>query len=583
MKQFAILVGIVFFVCFARNTYAQVGYSVTGFKSEITINQDTSVRVQETIQVNFPGQKHGIYRDIPIDYNTSSGKTSIDLKINSVKNNLGREIKYSKSIVGPTVRIKIGDPKTFVTGDNTYVIDYTVRNVLERFGDYDELYWNAVGSGWDVIIPAPEVVVVSEFASIEKTTCYAGKVGKQEANCTESHSGQAASFSSLSDIFPGDDFTVVVGLNKSNQLAFPTQEQIEAERFRKNIQNFVSVVLASSPLGVFGFFWYKFGRDQRYVSKNIYYAQSNDRVMAKPVFAREHLPLSYMRVGDLTPAEAGTLIDERVDIQDISAEIMELARLGFISITREEKKHFIGKSKDFLLVKLKKDSVKLALYQSTLFEKLFIDSEEEGQARMSKLKNKFYKYLPEIRKQLYEEVTNKQLFVNNPEKVRTKWGVCLGVYLVVLGGILFLVSSNIFVSFAVFIASSVLGGLFVVVMPRRTAKGYGLYRQLKGLEDYLKRGKWRHEIAEKHLFLEEMLPMAISLGVVNELARDMKDLNVAPPSYLHGVSVANFPTFASDFKTVGASAIASPSRSGSSGFSGGSAGGGFGGGGGGSW
>ena len=92
---------------------------------------------------------------------------------------------------------------------------------------------------------------------------------------------------------------------------------------------------------------------------------------------------------------------------------------------------------------------------------------------------------------------------------------------------------------------------------------------------------------EKNLFLEEMLPLAISLGVVNKLSKDMKDLGVEPPKYFEGVVINNFSHDLNSFSSsMAANLSATPSGnsswSGGSGFSGGG-GGGFGGGGGGSW
>lgn len=80
----------------------------------------------------------------------------------------------------------------------------------------------------------------------------------------------------------------------------------------------------------------------------------------------------------------------------------------------------------------------------------------------------------------------------------------------------------------------ILSAFFAAKMPRRTAWGYSLYRQVIGLKYYVSKGKWREEIMEKNLFLEEMLPLAISLGVVNKLANDMKDLGMEPPKYFEG-------------------------------------------------
>jgi len=126
-------------------------------------------------------------------------------------------------------------------------------------------------------------------------------------------------------------------------------------------------------------------------------------------------------------------------------------------------------------------------------------------------------------------------------------------------------------------------------MPRRTAWGYSLYRQIEGLRWYINKGKWREEIAEKHLFLEEILPLAISLGVVRKLSKDMAELGVKPPDYFEGVMMSSLYTDLNSFcRDSGVILASSPSGksswSGGSGFSGGgSSGGGFGGGGGGSW
>jgi len=86
-----------------------------------------------------------------------------------------------------------------------------------------------------------------------------------------------------------------------------------------------------------------------------------------------------------------------------------------------------------------------------------------------------------------------------------------------------------------------------------------------------------------------MLPLAVTLGVVNQLSKDMAEIGIEPPAYMAGVATANLNRSLSGFNSYAASSISSTpsgksSWSGGSGFSGGgSSGGGFGGGGGGSW
>ena len=84
-----------------------------------------------------------------------------------------------------------------------------------------------------------------------------------------------------------------------------------------------------------------------------------------------------------------------------------------------------------------------------------------------------------------------------------------------------------------------------------------------------------------------MLPLAISLGVVTKLAKDMKDLGIEPPKYFQGMMISSFANDLNNFNSAALSGLTmspsgSSSWSGGSGFSGGG-GGGFGGGGGGSW
>ncbi len=90
------------------------------------------------------------------------------------------------------------------------------------------------------------------------------------------------------------------------------------------------------------------------------------------------------------------------------------------------------------------------------------------------------------------------------------------------------------------------------------------------------------------MFIEEVLPFAVSLGVVNQLAKQMEALNIKPPQYISstGLTTWNTAQFVSGFSSEVASGLSynpSSSSSGGSGFSGGSSGGGGGGGGGGSW
>jgi uncharacterized membrane protein YgcG len=213
---------------------------------------------------------------------------------------------------------------------------------------------------------------------------------------------------------------------------------------------------------------------------------------------------------------------------------------------------------------------------------------------LSAIKNHFYEGLLVFKNKLYKRMKTEELFAENPEKTRAKW---MWIYYgmgIIFAIILFFNSvGNVWGPLVVYSISVILGYIFTLSMPKRTAKGYAYFRQIEGLKFYLKKGKWRHEVAEKNLFLDEVLPLAVALGAVDSIANDMKELGIKPPSYFVGSSMASFSRDFGKFYLLSSSSLMSTpggvlsgksSWSGGSGFSGGGfSGGGFGGGGGGSW
>jgi uncharacterized membrane protein len=192
---------------------------------------------------------------------------------------------------------------------------------------------------------------------------------------------------------------------------------------------------------------------------------------------------------------------------------------------------------------------------------------------------------------MYKELNKKKISDGDWEKILSKWlglTMALNILIIVLLVWIFIKNTGNTGPMPIAILGVVVSIFLAVKMPRRTAWGYNLYQQIKGLKYYMEKGKWREEVMEKNLFLEEMLPLAISLGVVNKLAKDMKDLGLKPPEYFEGMVMSSFVHDLNNFNSVMATNLTtSPSGnsswSGGSGFSGGSSGGGFGGGGGGSW
>ena len=616
----SLILALFFLPLLSSTTYSQSNFVIEDFHSEVTIEQDTGITVKETIVVRFLIPRHGIFRDIPYIYPDGKRTIKADFKLVGVTDELGNPYKYELSTNRQMKNIKIGDPNKLVEGKQIYVVKYYMNNILQEYEDHIELYWNVTGHEWQSRIDRSSATIISPYAEIRKVDCFSGRFGSQEKYCTSEISDQVANLQSTVVMLPGGSLTVVIALDKDNQLIFPGFVETLINEMLSNLD----YVLAFVPFLTIFFIWYKRGRDKRYISDNIYYQPDDREEKAVSIFERKFLPLVYYPIDDLTPSEAGTIIDDRVDINDVISEIIELARLGYLEIQKLEKKGFFKSSDEYAFIKTAKtdtagDDIRLSSFQKYLLKEIFRkanilrsvkeadkifkgqeDKLAEARKKMSNyeyvllsgLKNHFYEGLPVFRDKLYRTLDTEEVFHGNPEKVRQVWG---GLYILIVASVgVYLIrnvsaTSNItpLILATVF---SILGIFFALSMPRRSAKGYSLKRQLEGLKWYLEKGKWRHEFAEKNLFIEEMLPFAIALGVVDKLVQDMKELGIKPPSYFAGATISSFTRDLNNFSSSTSSSLtSSPKSSGSSswsggsGFSGGSSGGGFGGGGGGSW
>lgn len=524
------------------------GYTLDSFHSTIEIEQNTKLKITETAKVTFLENRHGIYRYIPTIYRNKDKMLNAHIRAIAAMDETGR-VPFTTGQKGNDFYIKIGDANKYVAGPKTYTIIYEVSNMVARFEDHDELYWNAIGSGWDTNAGKATATVSSPFAKITKTEVFAGTFGSSERYGTSTIvNDNEAQFASRVPVGRGSDLTLVVALDKNNNLIFPTL----ASEIKDQIGLRRHYSLAFIPAIIMGLWWRKKGRD---------ITSGYDK----------YLPYVYAPIKGISPAQAGILIDQRVNISDLTAEIIELARRKYIQIKK-------WGDDDFEFVKLKEPDDKLEDYQQYLLKEL--------KPQLSKMKQKFYTQYAEYKKKVSANAQAHGWFDGSPENVRGKF---TGMVFTIAFVLIWIMGSTKLLAdgWLIFcmILSSAICWMFAAIMPRRTAEGHRLYHELTGLKYYINEGKWRMENFEKNLFIEEVLPIAIALGVVNRLTGQMKELGLQGPQY----AAAFGPNFSGwgHFNSMASTSTIAPSKSGGwsggSGFSGGSSGGGGGGGGGGSW
>jgi len=587
MKRILLVFLSIFFFCiFSRPSLALTSLpeQIDSFDSQITINQDTSLSIQERIVYQTTLDKHGIYRYLPIDYNRDGLKYQMRVDQISIKDEKGQDIPYSSIYDSKNLTLKIGDPDSTFTEEKTYLIEYRVQKALNAFETHDELYWDITGEGWQIPILKSSTQITSDFASIDQIDCFTGLLGGNDSLCQKKIVAKnQAEFSYDQQIDYGQNFTVVLALDKDNQLVFPSK-----------FDNFMSwlwynwvVFLIPLPIVIIFYWWWKKGRDFEFLSANVFELDPKKPFRQKALQLSSRTPMVYAPLSDLTPGESGALLDEKVDSRDIVAEILELARKKFLRIELIEEKKLLGKSRDYQLTKLKPASDSLPEVQAYLFKELF-DSGET--VKISKLKGTFYLTMQKASEKLEASLMDKKIYTNKPSVVRA---IGITLFILLISGVFGLVMMKlapfqIYWPIPLLILQAPMGLLLAYNLPQKTAVGNNLWLQARGLKQSIKYGKWREEVKEKHLFIEEVLPFAVSLGVVDQLAKQMQELNLKPPEYLHATNMTTWSTaqFVGGFSNeVGSTLSYNPSSSSSSGGSGfgGSSGGGGGGGGGGSW
>jgi uncharacterized membrane protein len=292
----------------------------------------------------------------------------------------------------------------------------------------------------------------------------------------------------------------------------------------------------------------------------------------------------------LHPAEMGTIIDEKVDTNDISAVIIDLAVRGYIKIKEIENKGLFGiKNQDYEFVSMKKNTNDLENYEQEIYNGIFDGDESK---KLSDLKEKFYTHVSVIKDNLYDKVLHDGYFSKNPSKIRNIY-VGIGITVLVIGFALVFYSLSAIFPLEYGIGTSVSGIIvliFAPFMPKRTDKGVETTRQIKGFKLYMNTAeRYREQFNEKEKIFERYLPYAMVFGIVKEWAGKFKDMQIEKPDWYEGRGAFYPVMFASNISnmqnSVNSAMVSAPSSAGGggSGFSGGGVGGGFGGGGGGSW
>ena len=606
-RNFAVCLFILtfFFLPFSK-AFAE---KIQNFQSNIEINKDGTVTVEEVIDYDFGGlQRHGLVRNLDYKRTNQDGKTYIiDFDVLSVTDQQGRPYNFSKSKSARFIELKIGDADKLITGQKTYVIKYKLSGSITYFTDHDEFYWNLVGFEWDVpvenfkaSIDLPEGVAEDNSS----TVCYEGPFGSTSQSCSVSYSNGKVLIASSRVLNPGENITVGVSFPKDLvSVLKPKEDKPSIFRY---------IILA--VVGFVAFVWYLFLPIKILIKsiKESKFIKKNERIVSA-----WFEPPQYKNGDTFTPAETGFIVDKVIDHKELTATLIHLAQKGFLKIREDGKKHFI-------FVRLKEiDSPELKNFEQQVMSAIFkegvnlkdldentlkslnqklpglekfnniikipqlvnLENEIKGTAvevkdevkdsDLKKSKTLFGK-ISKFNKYVENEIVEEGMFENKPSETYAQNMMLFG-----LG----LTTFNLFLAMVSFIARRKTAKI--------TLKGIEKYSEAKSLLNFLKSQDEQLNFQSKNqMFFEKLLPYAAAFGVEKIWAERFKDISMAKPDWYEGDNFANSVFIGNMTHNIGGSMKSAHSSSMSStrsssgfssGFSGGSSGGGGGGGGGGSW
>ncbi len=562
MKKIIFLLLVISYLLFGvKGVLAE---EIKSFEAKIFINKNGTINVSEKIVYDFGSlQRHGIYRIIPfIKPNKENKRYRLDFNAFSVQDETGKNYTFVKSVEGDKLKLKIGDADRYVTGLKNYIINYRVSGAITYFSDHDELYWNVTGNDWLVTIN--EAVVEVEFPQkIEenkiKNRCYTGYYGATQSLCQTSFDNRDNDREKLviktnSSLGYKEGLTIVLSFPKNIAAVLEAKEAVDF--WQTVVGKFVILLIALGiifwyvvyPIKII-FKWWRYGRDPKGQVQEV-------RAWFDPPKLKNGRAM--------TPTEVGSLIDEIVDLRDISASIVDLARRGYLKI-EERKKN------DFYLIKTKNDNHGLQPFEKKLLEGIFGDKD------IARLKDKHLaKTVEEASNLVYDQLVTEGFFPKNPNATRIFYSII---------GVLALISGNLGLALIAF--------TFGRAMPAKTIFGVEAANISKSLKNFLtsQERQLAFQAKNQQLF-EKLLPYAVAFGVERIWAERFRDINLKPPEWY--TSYGSTRAFNSLVFTKSLSSSMSSFRSAAtpvtsttghvSGFGGGGfSGGGGGGGGGGSW
>ncbi len=291
---------------------------ILDFHSDLTLQDDSSLLVTETITVFSAGQRirHGIYRDFPTRYNDPFNTRYVVgfQMISATRDSAPELFRVQDQFNGK--RIYLGNPNAMAPlGRHVYTITYNTNRQLGFYKDHDELFWNVTGNGWDFSIDHASATVhfpANIPASVVQLSGFTGPQGSRQAQLTTAAEDGAFQFTATRS-FPAHQGLSVLLVWPKGYVAEPTVSQKWEYFFRDNRDALLLISGFLVTLLYYLIAWSAVGRDP----------------------ARGVIMALYEPPANLSPASMRYLMRMGYDNKTFAAAILDMAVRGYLKIAEQ--------------------------------------------------------------------------------------------------------------------------------------------------------------------------------------------------------------------------------------------------------
>ncbi|MDR2192239.1 MAG: DUF2207 domain-containing protein [Endomicrobium sp.] len=308
IRRIFLAIFFVFTFCAAANAQEKI----FDFDVEMRVQKDGSAIVLERISLNSDNIKirRGIYRDLP---NAAQVPIRfISLTMDGAPCDSFLERKNSM------LRINFGGDNFISKGRHVYELTYKVERLVGSFDDYDEVYWNVTGNGWDFTIERASFRILLPKEAVIKSDLTSLYTGKKGAKGKDAIASEDNFFKTTKPLYPGEGFTVAVAFTKGAAQSYVHKEEHIAAVDPAFVLFYASLIFAVL-LFYYVYTWFKVGKD--------------------PV---DTIVTEFVPPKDISPAFMRCIWKRTEDKKMFAASLVSLAMKGKIEISEE--KSFLSKN-----------------------------------------------------------------------------------------------------------------------------------------------------------------------------------------------------------------------------------------------